>query len=316
VDTRAISFREGKAPDLRAAYELGELSSRDGESEHGIGAAAPRVGDPDLSAGWARERSLLEFMAAQPDGCFWVGENADGLVAYARTVRFGGMEELTELAVAPDHAGLGLGRELLARCWPNDPSPQLGRALVASAAPRELTLYTDFGVMPAGGHWDLRQETAAYLKQRSLETDAPDPSVHVLKPELAVAEWQRLEPGALGHERPLLHEFFGRDRTCLARFHTEGHVLALCWVSSEGEIGPAVASEPEHLVPVVLAALDRIARTQAPSELGLACTTTSWWLLRRLRGLGFRVRLPSWIMSSVPLPGLDRYVPTSPARLL
>jgi hypothetical protein len=46
------------------------------------------------------------------------------------------------------------------------------------------------------------------------------------------------------------------------------------------------------------------------------CTTDSWWLLRRLRELGFRVFWPSWIMCSVPLPGLDRYLPTKPAYLL
>ena len=34
------------------------------------------------------------------------------------------------------------------------------------------------------------------------------------------------------------------------------------------------------------------------------------------RGLGFRVYWPSWVMCSVPLPGLDRYVPTRPPTLL
>jgi hypothetical protein len=36
----------------------------------------------------------------------------------------------------------------------------------------------------------------------------------------------------------------------------------------------------------------------------------------RLRRLGFKVHWPGWIMSSVPLPGLDRYLPTRPARFL
>jgi hypothetical protein len=91
---------------------------------------------------------------------------------------------------------------------------------------------------------------------------------------------------------------------------------ALCWVSGQGEIGPAVAASSEELVPVVLAALDRVAKTQEPERLSIFCTTISWWILRRLRGLGFRVWWPSWIMCSVPLPGLDRYVPTRPAHVL
>ena len=92
--------------------------------------------------------------------------------------------------------------------------------------------------------------------------------------------------------------------------------MALCWVSSEGEIGPAVAHGVESLAPVVLAALDRVAKAQEPETLGVFCTTDSWGLLDRLRRLGFRVHWPSWLMCSVPLPGLDRYVPTRPPRVL
>jgi hypothetical protein len=67
---------------------------------------------------------------------------------------------------------------------------------------------------------------------------------------------------------------------------------------------------------VVLAALDRVAKTQEPDALAVFSTTTSWHLLHRLRMLGFGVYWPSWIMSSVPLPGLDRYVPARPPFLL
>jgi hypothetical protein len=93
-------------------------------------------------------------------------------------------------------------------------------------------------------------------------------------------------------------------------------VTALCWVSTSGGIGPAIGRNPEDLVPVVLAALDRVAKAKEPETLDVFVTTSSWWLLRRLRELGFRLYWPSWIMSSVPLPGLDRYVPTCPPWVL
>jgi GNAT superfamily N-acetyltransferase len=284
----------------------------------GQGVDVPRAEpDPaDIRARWLRERPFIEFIAAQPEGCYWIAEDGSGPVGYARTVRFGDMEELTELMIDREYRGAGLGRELLERCWPRDPSPELGRAVVAVGASAPLSLYCDFAVMPIAGQWHMRQRTDAYLTSRSLETDAREHDVHVLKPELAVAEWKRLEPGAIGHERPLLHEFFGRDRTCLARFHEDGHVIALCWVSGSGDIGPAVADEPPNLVPVVEAALDRVAKAQEPEQLSVFCSTTSWWLLRRLRGLGFKVFWPSWVMCSNPLPGLDRYVPTRPPHLL
>ena len=38
-------------------------------------------------------------------------------------------------------------------------------------------------------------------------------------------------------------------------------------MSGQGEIGPAVGQNPEDLVPVVLAALDRVAKMQEPETL-------------------------------------------------
>ena len=71
-----------------------------------------------------------------------------------------------------------------------------------------------------------------------------------------------------------------------------------------------MGEKPSDLVPVVLAALDRVAKQQEPETFGVFCTTASWWLMDRLRRLGFTVHWPAWVMSSVPLPGLDRYLPT------
>jgi hypothetical protein len=246
-----------------------------------------------------------------------VAETGEGLVGYARTVSFEAMEELTELMVLPEHQRRGIGRQLLEIVWPGDPSPELGRVVVATGSPSDLSLYTEFGTMPVAGHWHMRQRAEVYLSHRAQEIDTTDPGVHVLKADRAVAEWKRLEPSAIGHRRDPLHEFFGRDRTCLATIDpSTGDATSLCWVSSDGDIGPAVAASPGELVPVVLAALDRVAMTQEPQYLGVFTTTLSWWLLRRLRTLGFSVYWPSWVMCSVPLPGLDRYMPTRPAHLL
>ena len=75
---------------------------------------------------WSRQRPLLEFIAAQPEGQFFVCESGNEIVGYARVARFGQMDELSELAVSAEHAGRGIGRALLQRCWPEPPSPRLG----------------------------------------------------------------------------------------------------------------------------------------------------------------------------------------------
>ena len=311
----ALAIRAGTRSDAAPTFAIGERALHNAALDAGVLPADADLSEAAIAAAWDRHRALLEFLDAQPDARMLVAENDDGPVAFARAIRFGVLDELTDLMVDPGLQGQGVGRRLLEELWPGDPSPEMGRLVVATGSPRDLSLYMDFGVMPVAGHWHLRQATESYLEHRSHEIDATEPGVHMLTAERAVMEWKRLEPPAISHERPELHEFFGRDRTCLATM-TGDEASALCWVSAQGEIGPAVAATPEALVPVVLAALDRVAKIQEPPSLGVYATSTSWWLLHRLRRLGFRVFWPSWIMCSVPLPGLDRYVPTRPPNLL
>jgi GNAT superfamily N-acetyltransferase len=313
-----LSFREGSVSDLETTFGLSERAAHDSAIKQGVIPPGHEITEEKVREDWRRQRSTIEFIASQPDGRYVIAENGgDGPIGYARTVHFEGMDELTELMVLPDHQRRGIGKQLLELVWPGDPTPELGRAVVATGSASDLSLYTGFGVMPVAGHWHMRSPTEEYLAHRAQEMDTTDPGVHALKADRAVAEWKRLEPPAVAHGRPALHEFFGRDRTCLATIDpATGAATSLCWVSSDGDIGPAVASSPGELVPVVLAALDRVAMTQEPRHLSVFTSTLSWWLLRRLRTLGFSVYWPSWVLCSVPLPGLDRYMPTRPPHLL
>jgi GNAT superfamily N-acetyltransferase len=311
----SLEFREGRPSDLQPAFELSSRALHSTARRLAVLPYDSRPDEAEIDVSWKHQRPFLEFMAAQP-GRWLVCERDGELVGHARIIRFGSMEHLAEIMVEPSSHGLGIGRGLLDRLWPGTPSPETGRVVVAAGSNVDLSLYTAFGAMPATGHWHLRLRGKDYLERRSHE-DSGASDVHVLTPDRAVEEWRRLEPPAVGHERPLLHEFFGRTRSCLACMNSDGGgATALCWVSPRDEIGPAVGESAEALVPVVLEALDRVATQRVPETFGVFCTTDSWWLLDRLRRLGFRVYWPSWVMSSVPLPGLDRYLPTWPARLL
>ena len=310
-----LTFRDGGPSDLPATFALAERAMHEVAQRQGVVAADEQLADAAIDRHWRQQRPLIEWIAAQP-GCYVIAQADDEILGFVQSVEIGDREQLTHLMVAPGQQGEGVGRALLEQCWPGAPTPETGRVVIATGAPSDLTLYTNFGVMPVAGHWHLRQRTDAYQELRSHE-DQTGAGVHVLKPDRAVSEWLRMESTALSHERRALHEFFARDRTCLAYLDSNsGEALAVCWVSSDGEIGPAVAAEPGDLVPVVLSALDRVAMTQEPEYLSVYSTTLAWWLLRRLRSLGFHVYWPSWVMCSVPLPGLDRYMPTRPPHLL
>lgn len=317
VPSADLMFREGRPSDLEDSYALAERSMADAARRQGV---EPDGADPSPAGfedRWRLDRPLVEFLAAQ-EGRYWLCEDGGELVGFARVADFGTMEQLTDLMVAPGHQGRGIGRALLERVWAGPLNQTRARVVVAAGSARELSLYSEFGVLPVTGHWHLRHSVEEYVHRRSQETaDVGQPDIHLLDADRAVAEWKRLEPLAVGFERPALQEFFGRTRTCLARRDpSTSEVVGLCWVSPNGEVGPAVGASPEDLVPVVLAALDRSAKVQEPEWLGVYCTTDAWWLLRHLRRLGFRVWWPSWVLSSVPLPGPDRFMPTRPARVL
>ena len=317
MESEDVAFREGTVADLEATFTLSEHAMHDSATRQGVIPAGRVLTEADIRADWMRQRAFVEYIAAQDDGRYLIAENGEGPIGYARVVRFDGMEELSELMVLPEHQQQGIGRRLLDLAWPGDPTPELGRVVVATGSPADLSLYLGFGVMPVAGHWHMRARTDVYLERRAHEIETTDPGVHLLKPDRAVEEWMRLEPPTVRHERRSLHEFFSRDRNCLAALDPRtGAATALCWVSTDGDIGPAVAEDPGGVVPVVVAALDRVAKTQEPRHLSVFATTLSWWLIRRLRTLGFAVWWPSWILCSVPLPGLDRYAPTPPPHLL
>lgn len=313
IDLAGCELRTARGSELRRARDFAravvdrELRARGIEPWYG----APGGRD------WERESALQAFLQAQPGARFVVCERAGELIAVARTTRFETMDEALEVVVAPEYSHRGLGRALLAELWSGTPTPDLGRLAVVPGTTADLNLYLPFGVMPVAGRWHLRIPVALYRERRAAEVVDEDPApVHVLETGTALETWAELEEGVLGYARPWLHEWFARDRVALGVVAGGGTPDAVCWVSAEGDVGPAVARRPEDLVPVVLAALDRVASACEAPELAIQCTTPAWWLLRRLRLLGFRLHWPSWILSSVPCPALDRYLPVQPPALL
>jgi GNAT superfamily N-acetyltransferase len=318
VTATELSFRDGNAADLRETFAMSERTVYEAAARQGILPPDRPPTDAQIRGDWRRQRGLIEFLAARPGGRYLICEDGGEPVGYARVVPLADVEELTELMVTPDHQGTGVGHALLERCWPDEPAQDSERLVIAAGAPADLTLYTRFGVTPVAGHWHMRLRTERYLEARAAEgEDAGDAPAHVLEPKHAVAEWSRLEPGAIGRHRLELHRFFARERFCLACLdESSGEASGVCWVSTDGDIGPAVGASGCALVSVVLAALDRVARGKEPDHLSVFTTTAARGLLTRLRNLGFRVWWPSWILCSRDLPGLDRYAPTRPPHVL
>ena len=306
-------IRPGKHEDLPLTFALAERGLHAVGQRMGVLAAGPPPTEADIRTHWGTERSLFEFLASLPGGSYWVAEGRTRIVAFARVARVGGVDNLTELFVDDEYQGRGLGRQLLRKCW-NDSASVVPRIIVAAGAPADLTTYTGVGTAPVAGHWNVVQRAVTYRERRARE-EPPLMRTQPLDPKRALREWERPEPLALGHARPELHRHF-RSRVCVAGSdERSADVNAVCWLGADGAIGPGVATTPDALVHLVVAILDGEAAA-GRELLQLFVPTVNTTLLFRLRALGFQVRWPSWIMSSFPLPGLDRYLPTWPAWIL
>ena len=142
----------------RPSFELGE-AALDASRARARPAARGRSAHDGRSCAtrWAHERPLLEFIAAQPGGCFLRlrGRRRAGRLRARRPLRRDG------------RAGRAVGRARARRprasaggcssaAGPSRPRPSSGGSWWRSARPADLTLYTEFGVMPVSGHWHMR----------------------------------------------------------------------------------------------------------------------------------------------------------------
>lgn len=142
----AISFRLGTTADSYTAFALFEetfadLARRMGQTEETSWA------DPaELARMWEIRRSLYDHLAATADQ-FWLAEQGDKAVGFARSIVRGQVRQLTEFFVLPNVQSASVGRELLARAFP--PTDRVtNRSIIATTDLRAQARYLKAGVFP------------------------------------------------------------------------------------------------------------------------------------------------------------------------
>jgi GNAT superfamily N-acetyltransferase len=138
-----VTYRNGTIDDSYAVFQLFvEAISDYGERMNVM--AITGGSDPEvLKSLWMRRRPMFEFLA-QTASQFWVAEEDGEIAAYARTIEHDGLQELTEFFVSPRRQSGGLGRELLARAFPDAGSRY--RTIIATLDERALSRYMKAGV--------------------------------------------------------------------------------------------------------------------------------------------------------------------------
>src|SRR5689334_11147518 len=138
----SVTFRRGTFDDSYTVYTIFARSLED-FTRRTFPDAAPQTGD--LAVWWERRRPLFEHLARTAEE-FWIADEAGEAIGYARSILRADARELTEFFVLPDRQSAGVGRELLARAFPEAGAAH--RSIVATTDARAQGRYLRAGVYP------------------------------------------------------------------------------------------------------------------------------------------------------------------------
>lgn len=299
-----IHFRPGTLEDSYQVFALFEHTLSDLSHRLGLSGQAGPVEPDHLAKMWRERRSLYEHLAETADR-FWIAERDGQPVGYARSILRDNVRQLTEFFVLPDLQSAGVGRELIARTFPAGDADW--RTLNATTDIRAQALY-------------LKSGMTAYCP---LYYFGRTPEKVVVRTELEFAQLESTQPvldnlaaidqEILGFRRDVDHRWLmGNRKGFLIR--REGQAVGYGYTGLRS--GPFALLEPEFY-PLALAYAERTAAEFGLDHFGVEVPAINRAAVEYLLGRGFR--LDGFIalqMSDQPLPGLDRYLLTSPPFFL
>ncbi len=173
----ALTFRRAGPDDSPALFRIfvgavDDLGRRLGvETFSGGGAAVPE----EL---WPERRPLFEHLARTAEHA-WLAEEDGAPVGYARSITRDGTLELTEFFVLPGRQSAGLGRELMARAFPDDGSRH--RSIIATPDLRALARYLRAGLAARFPIYGFSREARALAPPPAVDAYPMDDSADTLE---------------------------------------------------------------------------------------------------------------------------------------
>ena len=166
--------------------------------------------DPQVLKSLCVQRKPMFEYLAENAAQFWVAENDNKIIAYARSIEHDGMQELTEFFVSPHQQSSSIGRELLARGFPT--SGARYRTIIATLDERALYCCMKLGV---SGRFPLKY---FYHKAEKVEVET-DLKIEPLQFELHMNELNRIDWEVLNHTHQQ-HQYFIEHKYQIASFST------------------------------------------------------------------------------------------------
>jgi ribosomal protein S18 acetylase RimI-like enzyme len=302
AELQVITIRGGTRDDNQAAYRVLYLAVND---------LARRIGaDPipgEMETSYARGEQLFRHLA-DTAAEFWVAENAEGVVGYARSIEHAGFFELTEFFVLPEHQSAGIGRRLLERAFPEDRGEI--RVIVATTDVRALGSYAKAGMT-------ARTVIASLIGQ----PPSPNASIaaslaveRVAPGDGALAELTTLDRRIAGFDHGSTIAWLAETREALL-FRRDGRAMGYAFVA-KGGVGPIGAQEPDALPAILDEVLRRTAALGAET-VSFEVPMSNGVALRHLLVRGLTIDpFFTLLLSNREFGQMDRYLAFSPPIFL
>jgi hypothetical protein len=141
----SMTFRAGTTADSYTVFCLFEETFADLARRMGYTEPTSWADPAKLARMWEIRCGLYEHLAETADQ-FWIAEQGDKAVGFARSIVRGEVRQLTEFFVLPDVQSSHVGQQLLAHAFPNDDIAY--RSIIATTDLRAQARYLKAGVFP------------------------------------------------------------------------------------------------------------------------------------------------------------------------
>ena len=234
-----VTYRRGTPEDSYAVFQVFTQSIMDlGTRTNTMTITGGK--DPEvLRSLWERRGPVFEFLA-RTAAQFWVAENADGIVGYARSTEHDRVMDLTEFFVLPHQQSGGVGRELLARAFPK--SDARYRVIAATLDDRAIYRYLKAGVF---GRFPIKY----FYRKAEKVVVKTDLSIESMRTDLHLEDINRVDQQVIGHVRGTIHRWVATTRAGYV-YKRAGEVVGYGYVG--GGNGPFAVLD-ENDLPAVLA---------------------------------------------------------------
>lgn len=299
-----ITFRPATIADSYTVYQIYDIANFDLSRRRKVTGFTGDY-DPQVMAKlWERYRPLFEHLARTAEQ-FWIVEDDGRALGYGRSILRDGLRQFTELFVLPGEQSAGVGRQLMARVFPQTGARH--SLFIVTLDTRGLALHLKAKIYP--------RFPAAYFSRkpeaREVHTDL------VLQPASATPETieaiAAIDLAVLGHRRDVDHEWLLTDRQGYL-YRRAGRVVGYGYLGFYN--GPfALLNESDY--PAVLAHAETAAARRGEADFGVDAPLINHAAVDYLLARGFQLDPHfSFVMMNEPIGKFENYLFTSPPFLL